>query len=206
MTPATRSFFEAVLSIFAIVNPIGTLPVFAGMTEGMSPPLRRRVFRLAGLVAFCIIAIMAVTGRFIIDQVFHITLDEFALGGGLLLIVVGIYQMIVGLARHTGPPLDADQGARLAVTPLASPLLVGPGTIVTVMLIVSRHGPLYGLSASVVAFVFVMLVLHFSHHILKLMGRVGSIAVGRVMQIFIISIGVHFVVMALKRIFPLLAP
>ncbi|MDD4889943.1 MAG: MarC family protein [Phycisphaerae bacterium] len=216
MPSQLTAFIDAVITIFAIVNPIGSLPVFASLTEGLTLAQRRRVLRLAGVVAFCIVAVMAVFGQFIIDRVFHIDIQEFAFGGGLLLVVIGIRTMVAGV-RGGGPrdrpaPPQHLETVSLAVTPIASPLLVGPGAIVTVMLMVTRstadggfwYGIFFALAASLVAFIFVMLVLNWSHQVFRLMGRIGSLAFGRVMQIFIISIGIHFMHTSLVKMFPAL--
>ncbi|OPY88904.1 MAG: hypothetical protein A4E71_00167 [Smithella sp. PtaU1.Bin162] len=203
-------FAEAVLSIFVIVNPLGNLPLFAGLAEEVPDNEKRRVFHLAGLVAFCIISAFAVVGKYVMRDVFHISIAEFTFGGGLLLVVIGVYNI---MARTRQTPHAADAGGSgtvsereitLAVTPIAFPLLVGPGSIVTVMLIVDQHGSLYGVATSAVAFVFVMAVLHWSDRLLRLMGKVGAVAIGRVLQIFIVAMGVHFIFAALTQAFPIL--
>lgn len=205
-----RDFAQAVVSVFAIVNPIGGLPVFVAMTEGMETPHRRRLFRLAGLTALGIIVAMALGGQFLLHNVFQIGLEEFAFGGGLLLVVVGVQRILAAPARPA--PLAADEKIRqdqevsLAVSPMASPMLVGPGSIVNVMLIANAHGRVFAVSACLVAFVFVILILNYSHIVYRLMGRVGALAVGRVMEIFIVAIGVKLCFGALAKVFPILAP
>ena len=205
-----QPFMGAVVSIFAIINPVGNLPILAGLTEGAATHERRRVFRLAGGVSLGILCGMTVLGNFLMHIVFHISLDEFSFAGGLLLVAVGVFNMLQGIHRHdrksfTGAPNSPerlDEEITLAVTPIAFPLLVGPGSIVTVLLIANSNNVLYALAASVGAFVFVMLVLNWSHQLLRWMGRVLVLAIGRVMQIFIIAIGIHFMFNALGRIFP----
>ncbi len=80
----------------------------------------------------------------------------------------------------------------MAVSPIALPLLVGPGSIANVMLITQHFGRLYAVLACLGGFAGVFLVLHFSGRLYRLMGRVGTLAVGRVMQIFIVAFGVKF--------------
>ncbi len=125
-----------------------------------------------------------------------------------MLVVLGINNMVMRSGRFVqanaehGSISNEEEEISLAVSPLAFPLLVGPGSIVTVMLIVDRHGSLYGVAASAVSFIFVMAVLHWSDWLLKLMGRVGAVALGRVFQIFIVAIGVHFIFMSIMQAFP----
>jgi multiple antibiotic resistance protein len=201
-----NGFFQAVVSIFAIVNPIGNLPIFVGLTEEAPLPEQRRVFRLATIVAFGIVVVMAIGGKYLLRDVFHISLDEFRLAGGVLLIVMGVLRVIELQPRHANHD-DAGAGqlqaayTRLAISPIASPLLVGPGSIVVVMLIADRSGVLFALAAAAVCFAMVLLILNWAHLAFRLMGKIGSLAVGRVMNIFIAAIGVHFVAESVRNIF-----
>ncbi|MBE3070891.1 MAG: MarC family protein [Planctomycetes bacterium] len=201
-----RVFGEAAISIFAIVNPIGGLPVFVSLTEDTPPHERRRVFRLAGATALVIISVMALAGQFLMNDVFQVGMEEFAFGGGLLLVVIGIRSLLERPEQRQAGLVDDSARrlaqVRLAVSPIASPLLVGPGAIVTVMLIVNQHGRLFALGACLVAFVFVILILNYAHLLYRLMRPVGSLAIGRVMQIFIVAIGVKFCFQALAKVFP----
>jgi len=201
-----------VISIFAIVNPFGILPVLVSLTSDLEPAPRTRLLRTASVAAFMILAIMAVAGDFLLRTVFHIHLEEFAFGGGLMLIVVGIHNLLgrggVEANHAASGPREAgvnySERIALAVSPIACPLLVGPGAIVTVMLIVNRSGVGFGLGASLVAFLFVVLVMQSANAAFRLLGPVILMAIGRVMQIFIVAIGVHFVFTSLAQMFPTL--
>ncbi len=205
-----REFAQAVVSIFVIVNPVGNLPLFASVTADMPGVGRRKIFHMAGLVAFCIISAFAVAGKYIMRDIFHIGIHEFTFGGGLLLVVIGIHNIMAQVKRSPQAITAIDQAAieeqeiTLAVSPIAFPLLVGPGSIVTVMLVVDRHGSIYGVAASAATFLLVMAVLHWSDLLLKLMGRAGAVAVGKVLQIFIVAIGIHFIFTAVTQAFPVL--
>jgi len=203
---AARGFAEAAISIFAIVNPIGGLPIFVALTEDVPKAERRRLFRLAGVAALAIICIMALAGQVLMHNVFHVTIQEFAFGGGLLLVVIGIRGILPRPQAASRPAAGADAQHRLAVqlaiSPIASPLLVGPGSIVNVMLLVNEHGRLFAVAACLTAFVFVILILNYAHIVYRLMGEVVVLAVERVMQIFIIAIGVKFCFRAAVTVFP----
>jgi multiple antibiotic resistance protein len=203
-----RGFAQAVIGIFVIVNPVGNLPLLASLAAGMPVAERRKIFHLAGVVAFCIISAFAIAGKYIMRDIFNIDIHEFTFGGGLLLVVIGIHNVMAQVKRLPQTIATADRAVveeeeiTLAVSPIAFPLLVGPGSIVTVMLVVDRHGILYGVAASAVTFLFVMAILHWSDALLKLMGRVGAVALGKVLQIFIIAIGIHFIFGAVTQAFP----
>ena len=205
---AFRAFGEAVLSIFAVVNPIGGLPMFIALTEDTTAPERRKVFRLAGVTALVMISLMALFGRFLLQFVFQIDINQFAFAGGLLLVVIGIHGVVFSPNQQKQVVTDDAQRhlaqIRLAVSPIASPLLVGPGSIVNAMLIDNQHGQLFALAACVTAFVGVILILNYAHILYAVMGRVGALALGRMMQIFIVAIGVKFCFSALVKVFPAL--
>jgi multiple antibiotic resistance protein len=202
-----RKFAEAAISVFAIVNPIGSLPLLIGLTEGVTDAQRKRLVRIAGVAALAIVCAVAVAGDFLLKNVFGLEIDQFTLGGGLLLVVFGI-RNILGGPRTDGPEegLHAEHSrVVMAVSPIACPMLVGPGTIVTVMLIARQHHVVYALGACLAAFVFVTLILNYSHVLFRLMGPIVTLAVGRILQIFIVAIGTKFVVRSLWALFPVLA-
>ncbi len=207
-------FFQAVLSLFAIVDPLGGLPVFIGLTGGASEAERQRVFRIAVATAFILIVGFALVGSFVMDKVFRITLSEFTFAGGLLLVVTGVHDMLradnpEAVQHEEVSARDRDRFHRLralAVSPIACPLLAGPGTIVTAILFQGQYGQLFALAVCVVVFGLTMLILTFAGFLSRMMGRVGTLAVSRVMQIFIIAIGVHFIFSGFKGSFPGLFP
>jgi multiple antibiotic resistance protein len=206
LTEQLRVFGEAAVSIFAIVNPFVGLPIFVSMTEDFPAREQRRVLRLAGLVALAIICVMALAGQFLMQTVFRVSIEEFAFGGGLLLVVIGVHGILQASDGHRGVAADAkareQMQVRLAVTPMASPMLVGPGSIVTAILIANAHGRVLAVGACLAAFVFVILVLNYAHLLYQLMGRVVALALGRVMWIFMVAIGTKFCFQAVAKVFP----
>jgi multiple antibiotic resistance protein len=154
------------------------------------------------------ICVMALFGRFLLQYVFQIEIPQFAFAGGLLLVVIGIRGVLFAPEQRKYLATDENERhmdqVRLAVTPIASPLLVGPGSIVNVMLIDNQHGRVFALAACIAAFVGVILILNYAHVLYHLMGRIGALAVGRMMQIFIVAIGIKFCFGALAKVFPAL--
>lgn len=130
-------FTTILVAFLAIMNPVANVPVFMGLTDGLDSATRRGVALRAVLLAFLIVTGFAVFGRVIFDT-FGITLPAFRIAGGVLVAAVG-YQMLQGRESsvHTSSAEDnaASREAALgiAVSPLAMPLLAGPGTIATAM-------------------------------------------------------------------------
>jgi multiple antibiotic resistance protein len=137
--------FSVFMGFFAIMNPIANTPVFLGLTAENSPVARRKIAAKALIVAFIIVALFSAAGKTIFD-LFGITLPAFRIMGGLLVGLVG-YRMLQG-GEHSSVqhPSEEDKQKSLdgelevAITPLAMPILAGPGTIATAMNFASAGG------------------------------------------------------------------
>ena len=127
------------MGFFAIMNPLANTPVFLGLTDGDDRATRREVAARGLVVAFVIVAVFSVAGKLIFD-LFGITLPAFRISGGFLVFQIGI-NMLHGeqsKVHHVGADGTSktalqSQQLSVAVSPLAVPLLAGPGTIATAM-------------------------------------------------------------------------
>ena len=192
---------DSIILLFAIVNPPGNLPFIIEMTGAMDPATRTRAHNPATLAGFSVLVVFALIGRFVLARVFQISVSEFQIAGGILLMAVGIHSML-GPGRQAA---EASGGIEVAVSPIAVPLLVGPGAIVTAMLIVERGGVGQALLASAVVFGLVRVFFWLAEPIRRVLGRFGLMILSRVMRIFIVAIGVHFVLMGIRTTFNLAA-
>ena len=138
-------FGTVLVAFLAIMNPIANAPLFVALTEGLPDAVRRSVALRSVLLAFAIVAAFAIGGRAIFD-LFGITLPAFRIAGGGLVAMVG-YQMLHGQSSAVHAPRSEDaegseEGALgIAVSPLALPVLAGPGTIATAMNFASESTP-----------------------------------------------------------------
>ena len=132
------------MGFFAIMNPIANTPVFLGLTADDPPPVRRQVAIKALFATFILIVLFCLLGKAIF-HVFGITLPAFRITGGILVALIG-YQMLHGEQSKVHQPSPEDrQSSReaalgVAITPLAIPILGGPGTIATAMNYASTGG------------------------------------------------------------------
>ena len=195
-----RELLDSVIFLFAIVDAPGNLPVFLELTAGMDRRLQRRVYDVATIAGFVIIVVFAVAGRFVLKSVFQIEVPEFQIAGGLLLAAVGVHAMVAG--RGESEPRRT-HGLEIAAVPLACPLLVGPGAIVTTMLIVERHGEAHAMLAGAIVFALSRLIFWLDEPIRRVLGNLGLLILSRIMRIFIVAIGVHFIVAGIKAAFQL---
>ncbi|MCX6248880.1 MAG: MarC family protein [Bacteroidetes bacterium] len=129
--------FTVFMGFFAMLNPVGNLPVFIGMVSDFDKKTQRKVALKAVLVAFFIIAVFSVFGH-VIFRMFGITLPAFQIAGGLIVFMMG-YNLLNAKdsTMHSQAPLHHEDMGNLAedlaITPLGTPLLAGPGTISAAM-------------------------------------------------------------------------
>ncbi len=125
------------MGFFAIMNPIANTPVFIGLTAGDDKRAKRLVARNSLLLAFAVIVLFCIAGKLIFD-LFGITLPALRITGGVVVFLIGLH-MLQGEPSPVHTPSDEDQQDSLeaelsvAISPLAVPILAGPGTIATAM-------------------------------------------------------------------------
>ncbi len=130
--------FSIFMGFFAIMNPIANTPVFLGLTADDEPAVRRKIAAKALMVSFVIIVVFSAAGK-LIFHLFGITLPAFRIMGGILVALVGYHMLHGGEHSSVQHPSEEDKRKSLdaelevAITPLAMPILAGPGTIATAM-------------------------------------------------------------------------
>lgn len=206
-----QPFVQAVITLFAIINPIYVLPILNGLTSDVSFAEQRMMFRVAALVGSATVIVVGVLGEFVMVSVFHVTLGSLMVACGVLLVIVCVKNMITddpqaGPQPPSGvaPEKRRQQLVARAVSPMACPILVGPGSIVTAILIVNHNGYWLGLAAMATASLLVVIVMHWGHVVTRLLGRIGSIIVSRVLMIFLAAIGMEFIYRGIAQWLPAL--
>ena len=127
-----KLFIEVFVTLFVIMDPPGTVPIFLALTSGQSPTARRRAAWQAVTVSFIVIVAFALFGRQLLSYL-HISLPALQGAGGLLLLLVAL-QLLTGQESEPG----AAQDVNVAMVPLGTPLLAGPGAIVATMVFVEQ--------------------------------------------------------------------
>lgn len=192
---------NAGLALFAILNPLGNVPIFFEYTQDLNPKMRRRLFDTASAVGFVTLLALTFTGKWIMQFFFQISIDEFRIAGGILLTVIAVQRILAPSHRHEVS--SNDEVLEMGIVPLAIPLLVGPGAIVTSILILDRDGWIVALVALTGALAASWLILRSSVFLHRLMGKFGSLVISRIMYIFIAAIGVSFLLTGVANIFHL---
>ncbi|VTR67782.1 Multiple antibiotic resistance (MarC)-related protein [Desulfosarcina cetonica] len=190
------------MAFFAIMNPIANTPVFLGLTAGNDPATMRRIAAKALTISFVIIVVFSAGGKLIFD-LFGITLSAFRIMGGILVALVG-YQMLHG-GEHSSVQHPSEEDKRksldaeleVAITPLAMPILAGPGTIATAMNFASGGG-VSEFIVTVGAFVLLCIITYAffvsGKRMVKYIGDNGIKVVTRLMGLILAVIGVQMLI------------
>ncbi len=184
-------FLTTAVTLFVIVDPPGLLPVFLGLTNEMDAKSRRRAGNRASAVAFGVIAVFALFGRQILDYL-QVSVPAMSVSGGLLLLLVAL-ELLMG--RSEDPTLH--KGVNVAIVPLGTPLMAGPGAIVATMLAVQRQPDLIGYltvaAALVVVMALVWIFLRYAHLIRAVLRESGTVLASRIAGLLLSAIAVQMV-------------
>ncbi|APX31383.1 antibiotic resistance protein MarC [Brachybacterium sp. P6-10-X1] len=192
------SFLTGVfVTLFVIIDPPGTVPIFLSLTSTFTAKQRSRAALVAVGVAVLIISVFALFGQFILEYM-HISLPALQFSGGLLLLIVAL-QLLAGKEDEMG----ASEGVNVALVPLGTPLLGGPGAIVAVMLFVQQTG---GEAARIGSLVLAMgllavtmyLAMRFAGVIARVLGDGGVTLVTRISGVLLAAISTQMIFDAVR--------
>lgn len=208
MTELVIDFFYAItvfIAIFAIVDPIGNIPIFYTLTNRFTKEERLHIAKRAVIAAIITLVIFALIGKYIF-MMFSITLPAFRIAGGLLLFRVA-FNMLYGVTPGTKSTekekeetLEMDM---IGIVPMGIPLLAGPGSISTVMLYNSQGN----LINTIIVFISIFATLFITYilfrnidRIFNRLGNVGSHAISRIMGLILAAIAIQFLINGIHQI------
>jgi multiple antibiotic resistance protein len=187
-----KFFGEVYVTLLVIVDPPGMVPVFLALTGTMPPKARIKAGTQAVLLALGVIVGFAVAGQTLLDYL-HVKLPALQGAGGLLLVLVAL-QLLTG---KTDGPEEQGGTSNVALVPIGTPLLAGPGAIVATMLFVRRADGLSDYTMIGVAILLVMLtvwlVLRFSGVIVALLRPAGIEVLTRIAGLLLAAIAVQLI-------------
>ena len=197
-------------AIFFVVDPFAVLPLFLAMTANESPQQKRGTAMRAAITTGITLTVFAAAGT-LIFRFFGITLGAFKIAGGILLFLVALDMMQARQSRTRSTPEEEQEGiqkADVAIIPLAIPLLSGPGSIATVMVLMSRHpGFIYTIPVFVSIFltaIITWLMLRGADWLEQRLSKTFMNVVVRVMGLILAAISVEFVIAGIKDVLPTL--
>jgi multiple antibiotic resistance protein len=189
---------------FAIMNPIANTPVFLGLVGERDESERKKIAETSCITAFFIVVFFVILGKYTF-QLFGITIPAFKITGGILLFYVGFEMLQSKKSKiHHQEDVEPDEG--IAISPLAIPILAGPGTIVTAMNNVTNGSLVH---ISIVIFIFgIMILLTYlafilSDLIVKKIGENLITVIGKIMGLILAIMGTGMTVEGIKLAFKL---
>lgn len=191
-------------SFFTLTNPLGTMPVFLTMTNGMNDHERKAIVRRATIVSFITLMVFTFSGQFLF-KFFGISSNGFRIAGGFIIFKIG-FDMLQ--ARYSNAKLKEEEvktyADDISITPLAIPMLCGPGAIANAIMLMddastlSLKGTLIGIIALVYFITF--LILQASTRLVRILGETGNNVMMRLMGLILMMIAVECFVSGLKPI------
>ena len=200
LIPFFQFTLQALVMLVAITNPFYVVPSFIAMTNEYDDDETRAIARKTVRNAFWILLFFLISGE-LVFYIFGITIGAFQVAGGILLLLIGLSMIFetsqAGLSKRAA--LEADASARddITLVPLAIPMLSGPGTITTVLVLKSSAPAWWHMAGILIALIFslwlVYVVYTRSKRINRALGRMGTQAVTKIMGLILLAVSVQFV-------------
>jgi len=204
-------FISATISIFVMADPFGNIPIFLGLTGGMSGTERRYTISKASLVATIILVVFAIVGKPFMDLL-QISLNSLRIAGGLLLLLIA-FDMLLGReirAKKTdgSPAVEEEEDLdSIAVAPMATPLITGPGAMTVTMVYMNEAAgfdKLWILAAILIAMAASWIIVINSDLLFSIFHKDGTRVLTKVMGIVLAAIATGMMLTGISGAFPAL--
>jgi multiple antibiotic resistance protein len=182
------------LLLFAVVNPIGNIPVYADLTRDLQQRERKRVMNLAVLTALGVVVLFTLIGDWSLAYLFNVTVDDLQIAGGILLFIIAVRGIL-----SPGPVYQHPKDRMMvAVFPIAFPIMVGPGALTVTIITTQAIGHPLMVITAVVTFFFVFLIAQNATTLMRLTGPYASMMIARLLYIFLAAKAVAMVLHGLS--------
>jgi multiple antibiotic resistance protein len=195
------ALLSSTLLLFAVVNPIGSVPIFLQLTDGMERAERRKTFQTGVLVSAIILAAFIVLGEGILTGFFQVAVHDLTAAGGLLLLIIAIDHLVFGSLVRSVTNGGSRSPHQLGAVPIACPILAGPGAMMTVLVTASRpeQGMLVAAGSVVIVLGLTWTILHFIDGLYRLLGRTVCTVLSKVLCLFIAAIGFRMLMTGVRH-------
>lgn len=201
-------FIYVFAALFSVMNPLGTVPIFVGLTQDSSTQERSKTSLLTAINVLLILVISFFTGKYIL-QFFGISIESLRIAGGLIIATSGFALLTGSFSKHKGMDkkkvqADAFQREEISLTPLAIPMLAGPGSISLLIGMYEEYHRLTDQLITVASIIMVCLatfiVLKSAHFIVNILGASGINAISRIIGFIVIAIGIEYISASLMTV------
>ena len=189
-----QEIIEAFITLFVIMDPIGNIPLIIGLTKGMPIKEIKKNIDRAIFVAGVLLFVFLFFGLQIFDF-FGVNPNSFQIAGGIILFAIGIMYVFGSSLKYV-----KSHSNDLSI-PIGTPLLTGPGVIMTTMILVKESGPFVTVIAAFLTLLAAWLILMNSSRLYKILGEHWTNVISRVMGIILAAIAVEFIINGILNIF-----
>jgi multiple antibiotic resistance protein len=187
-------FLLSFIPLFVAIDIIGTVPIFIGYSEGLTHKERRKLIFEAVITAFIVANIFLLGGKLVLVFL-GITIDDFRIAGGIILLVLSINDIISSSEGRRNP------GTNIGVVPLGIPLIMGPAALTTIIILIDNFGYIPTIVSIALNFIVVTLILLNSRFLIKIIGEGGSKAVAKIASLFLAAIAVMMIRVGVINVF-----
>lgn len=187
------SFLATLIPLMVAINAPGVLPIYIAMTEDMQQNERKKIARQSVMTALAITIIFVFVGRAILSSI-SITVEDFMIAGGILLLVISVSDIL-----KMGDSKAADT-TTVGVVPLGTPLLAGPATLTTSLILVGSYGYITVILSLTLNLLGAWLILYKADSIIRLMGLNGTRAFAKVSSLLLAAIAIKLIRTGLLKI------
>ena len=182
--------FTETLMLVAVLNPFGNVPLFVGMTEKMEKETRKKLFKTIAVTGFFIMWLFSLVGEFLMTNFYKIDMKELKMAGGMILVVMAFRNLIFSIGKQDTQQdeISPEDQIKRAVIPMSFPMMVGPGSLTTVLILKAEKGIIMTSFSILIAFVLIYLTFILGNYLEKIVGTLVLYILSREMQILGIRI------------------
>jgi multiple antibiotic resistance protein len=181
-----KIFLLSFIPLFVAIDVLGVVPLFLSLTDGMIPRQKRKLITEATLTALGVSVVFLFGGRMIFNYL-GITENDFRVGGGIVLLVLAVDDLLFAAERGRTPETS------VGVVPIGIPLIIGPAALTTLLIVVDAYGYVAAVVSLLVNLLVVWLVFRHSAFVMRCMGEGGSKAFAKVAALFMAAIAVMMI-------------
>lgn len=174
------------IPLFVAIDVLGVVPIFLSLTERLERSQKRRLVTDATLAALGVSLVFLFFGRFLFS-VMGITEDDFRVGGGIILLILAIVDLLFSHDQQRSPETS------IGIVPIGIPLIIGPAALTTILILVDAYGVFVTVVSLLANLAIVWLVFRYSEVVVRVLGRSGSKAIAKVASLFMVAIAVMMI-------------
>ncbi|HSW64911.1 MAG TPA: MarC family protein [Dissulfurispiraceae bacterium] len=181
-----EAFFLTFIPILVAINIPGVLPIYISISEPLIKSQKRKIATQSVITAFVVSVGFVFLGQAIFNAL-RIQVEDFMIGGGVLLLVISIIEIVAGR------PKSDQHGAEFGAVPLGTPLLAGPATLTTALILAGSYGYLPVILSLMLVLFLAWLSFTWAEFIIRIIGHSGARAMAKVAYLFLAAIAVHLI-------------